>query len=251
MNRSVISIVTVMVLALTSAVWADWKEGDPYKMHYPQLPDPNGWDVNFSAPKVVADDWMCTASGPVSDVHLWFSYRGDQQGPINNIHLSIHADIPKQPGLEFSRPGALLWQGDFNLGMPNVQIAGPFPGEQGWYDPNTGEVRPLDHNNYWQLNITGIENPFPQEQGTIYWLDVSITALDSRVGWKTSLQHFNDDAVWVDVPADGLGFVWHELRDPLEPTVSLDMAFVITPEPGTLVLLGAGLALVWRRRKMD
>ena len=71
------------------------------------------------------------------------------------------------------------------------------------------------------------------------------TGVNSQIGWKTSLDHWNDDAVFMG--SDGL---WHEFRDPVTG-VSLDMAFVITPEPGTLVLLaaaGIGLLLFARRR---
>ena len=28
---------------------ADWDEGDDHKMHWPQLPDPQGWDVAFNS----------------------------------------------------------------------------------------------------------------------------------------------------------------------------------------------------------
>ena len=49
---------------------ADWDIGDGHKMHYPQLPDPNGWDVNLTGNKVF-DDWRCGGSGPVDDIHFW------------------------------------------------------------------------------------------------------------------------------------------------------------------------------------
>ena len=63
-------------------------------------------------------------------------------------------------------------------------------------------------------------------------------------GWKTTLDHWNDDAVWADFDIAGAKQAddfWHELRDPLNGE-SLDMAFVITPEPSTVaMLLGVGL----------
>ena len=65
-------------------------------------------------------------------------------------------------------------------------------------------------------------------------------------GWKTSQNHWNDDAVWPSVSA--LQVTWHELRDPITQE-SLDLAFVITAEPATLgLLLLGGLALLRRRR---
>src|SRR5262249_27780507 len=48
-----------------------------YKMHFPQYPDPTGADLAFSFPRVAADDWRCTCSGSIADVHFWFSALGD------------------------------------------------------------------------------------------------------------------------------------------------------------------------------
>jgi hypothetical protein len=238
------------ILLSAATASADWKEGDPYKMHYPQLPDPNGFDVNMTYPKVLADDWRCTETGPVSDVHFWFSFPRDQVTELLKIHVSIHKDIPAGP-TSFSRPGELLWQRDFVPG--EFRLAGPFSGVQSWYDPNTGELRPDDHFNYGQVNITDILDPFVQQKDSIYWLDLSIMTSGGQVGWKTSRSpHFNDDAVWSDyvigtpdpypVP---LG--WQELRYP--SGASMDLAFVITPEPGTMLLVPLLSLLALRRRR--
>ncbi len=184
---------------------ADWIVGDPYKMHYPQLPDPDGWDVDFTSPAVLADDWRCSETGPVSDIHFWISFRSDQAdaGLIKAIHASIHSDVPADPVNTYSHPGDLLWEYDFN--PDQFTIAGPFTGQEGWYDPvNEDFIRP-DHLLYWQINITHIPDPFVQQQGTIYWLDLSLSLTTSgvNVGWKTSQDHFNDDAVMaVKLPGD-------------------------------------------------
>jgi hypothetical protein len=86
-----------------------------------------------------------------------------------------------------------------------------------------------------------IPDPIIQEQGKIYWLDISVDLPGEselgKLGWKTSLNHFEDDAVYWDPITQG----WIELLDP-ETQQSLDMAFVVSvPEPGTFVLLGMGL----------
>ena len=72
-----VTLIAVLTIAFVAGVAsADWDEGDDYKMHYPQLPDPNGWDVSFiNGP--LGDDWKCTDSGPVDDIHMWVSFRGD------------------------------------------------------------------------------------------------------------------------------------------------------------------------------
>ena len=250
-------IFTIFIVAvLNSVAFADWTPSDPYKMHFPQLPDPQGWDVKattilnpnydpgvptspkYLQHKVIADDWRCTETGPVSDIHFWGSWLNDVRADILNLHLSIHADNPDPDGPTgplYSTPGDLLWSWDTTA----FTIAGPFPGIQGWYNPNTGEYLPQNHLLFQQYNIENIPEPFVQEKGTIYWLDISVTVplfptgtFQPEWGWKTSLQHFNDDATWCD---SGNG-PWFELRDPAG--ISLDMAFVITPEPCSIIMLG-------------
>jgi len=256
---------TVAVLTFTAAILlvagsaaADWKEGDPDKMHYPQLPDPTGFDVNMTYPKVLADDWKCSETGPVSDIHFWFSYPHDVAVPIAKLHVSIHKDIPAVPGQIGSRPGDVIWSRDF---APD-QFTVVYPagdGLQSWYDPNTGVVVQQDHQKYGQVNITKIPDPFPQIRGTIYWLDLSVvlaTPTVGQIGWKTSRSpHFLDDAVWGDYEIAGTDPysgppLWRELVYPTGPGPqgSMDMAFVITPEPGTLLLV-PGLALLALRRR--
>ena len=261
MSRRLIAVLAIAAVLCVVPARADWNPGDPHKMHYPQLPDPFGWDVNMTYPKVLADDWRCSQTGPVSDIHFWFSVERDAGQPapnpdavlnyvqsvLQNVHVSIHADIPAQPGT-YSRPGALLWQRDFSPTNPALKLRWYGQGDQGWYDPNPPSIaRRPDHNLYFQANLTNIPQPFLQQLGTIYWLDLSLMLAPNapfKIGWKTSLDHFNDDAVWGDfLPTTD----WHELRDPFNGQ-SLDLAFVITPEPATLSLLAlGGLALLRRR----
>jgi hypothetical protein len=233
----------IVVVGLGVPAWADWDVGDPYKMHFPQLPDPEGWDVNATFPKVLADDWMCTETGWVTDIHFWGSWREDFESPIAAIHLSIHDNIPQGPD-GYSIPGEPLWETTLAPGMWIERFWDE--GDQGWFDPNTGEYWEHDHFVMWQYNVFLPEDLwFWQEEGTIYWLDISVTPEDpiAQWGWKTSLDHWNDDAVWGDYPVEW----WGELHDPINGE-SLDMAFVITPAPGTLALLAlAGLAS--RRRR--
>jgi hypothetical protein len=210
---------------------ADWNPGDPYKMQFPQLPDPTGWDVNATFPNILADDWLCTETGPVSDIHLWVSTEGyDGPPPIEGIHLSIHANAS---GPAFSYPAGppALWSVDL-----------PVP--EGWYDPATGQFNRPDHEVYYQVNVENLSSPFIQQAGTLYWLDVSWLTIPGSppVGWKTSLDHYQDAAVWGLFPT----IDWQPMFDP-ETGAQLDMAFVITPEPAGLALLGLGLLLAWRR----
>jgi len=230
--------------------WADWNIGDPYKMHYPQLPDPNGWDVNSTYYIGVADDWLCTGSGPVTDIHAWFSWRGDQDATPEFVHVQIWSD--DRSG-QFSKPGQPLWHKDFSAEDPNLKVRFWGQGDQGWYDPSTGSFVQHDHQNIFQLNVLiDPTEAFVQEQGNIYWLELSVkfplgTPPNIQVGWKTSISpQFEDDAVWREITMGAPN--WREIREPITGK-SLDMAFVITPEPNTLVLLlGAGLMVLALRR---
>ena len=129
----------------------------------------------------------------------------------------------------------------------------------------------FDHIFFYQVNIPDIPDPFYQE-GTatdqkIYWLDLSVEMKTEagvdypRVGWKTTFPQvtpgqtfggWGDDAVYRDVDDNG-NVVWQELWEYNDPGLrSLDMAFVITPEPGTITMLVsvglAGLFAFVRRR---
>ena len=125
--RYLTTIAVVMAVLVTAgAVRAHWDESDGHKMEHPQLPDENGWDVRITnsrrAPTeplewIVADDWRCAGSGPVTDVHFWVSWMQEQQDNIANIHLSIHDDIPADTGgVPHSRPAEpALWDHDFGF----------------------------------------------------------------------------------------------------------------------------------------
>lgn len=266
-----IMIVGALAFLAAPAV-ADWVESDGHKMHWPQLPDPNGWDIDVVAPNIVADDWRCSQTGPVKDVHLWFSMERDGDGnplavvdEIQWVRLSIHKDIPaNESPTGYSMPGEQMWE----YYPQDVQIPQiPHQGDQGWASPAADPPiwRRSDHNYYFQGNVVDIPEPFIQREGEIYWLDVSVGFPDGyqgpRVGWKTTFPTkdqpgggWNDDAVyWGPNAAGEMG--WQELWESGETGGrSLDMAFVITPEPGTLaMLLGLGLigllASVLRRKK--
>jgi hypothetical protein len=249
---------------------ADWMEGDPFKMHYPQLPDPQGWDVAFDElidqgvyRGPLGDDWKCTQTGPVDDIHFWVSFREDQ-GPTPNEFLAgfvqIYKNVPAGQDEPYSHPGDLLWGMGFDTKQPNVTLRPYGFGPQGWYEPYKQIVVRPDHEQYYQVNIDKIMasggDPFMQQEGEIYWLVAHMMILDpagvrvdgKAIGWKTSLsEQFMDDAVYGN-PLPG-GPVWTPLVDPYTGK-SLDLAFVITgiPEPST-ALLGAMAALLAASRR--
>ena len=258
-------------MLLVAPASADWDVNDPHKMHFPQLPDPNGWDVDFTG-RALADDFLCSQSGLITDVHFWGSWVYDEipedpnglQG-IGNIVLAIFDNVPAGTA-SFSRPEEdPLWV--YNVGRNFTVRPEAIPSLQGWYEPAIGEETfdANNHNQYFQYNIIIPDaNAFYQEANTIYWLGMVVTlegnptVADFKIGWKTSTDHWEDDAVWMPFApngnsADGNGannhIGWQELRDPITGA-SMDLAFVITPEPVTLALLGlGGLVMLGRRRR--
>lgn len=238
------------MFVIWGTAFADWDLGDGHKMHYPQMPDPTGWDIDVVTDSI-QDDFLCTWTGPIKDFHFWVSWEGDRTGGPDNISwidIGILPDVPADPldPLSFSHPGTglygdPLWMQRFGPGQFSTRYAGS--GVQGWAEPADCVWRQDDHQSYYQINITDIANPFIQEKDTIYWLAIHIGVLDyenTKIGWKTSLDHWNDDAVYY---YGG----WKELINPCTGN-SIDMAFVITPEPATLCLFGLG-GLLLRRRK--
>jgi len=193
-----------------------WVAGDPFKMHYPQLPDETGWDVYATMPDFMADDWQCSETGWVKDIHFWGSWKDNIIGEISNFIVRIHSDLPvghpNNPN-PYSMPGEILWERP----ITNF-VAEPILGTamEGWYNPATGEVLYNNHQQYFQYNIClPSQDWFWQDAGTIYWLSISAMVSGPQTaqwGWKSSLNHWNDDATWTD--PTGLG--WQELWEPGE-----------------------------------
>jgi len=205
-----------------------WIPGDPYKMHFPQLPNEAGWDVNATQPLVLADDFMCSETGWIKDIHFWGSWMHGIEGEIMAFVLSLHADIPANPPqIPYSRPGPTLWEA-YITRFAATPIDPPTP--EGWFDPSQMLVLPNDHFAYFQYDI--ILDPsqwFHQEAGTIYWLNISAIVAGPTLtqwGWKSSINHWNDDAVW----AYWGDLNWIDLWEPPFLEQSLDLAFVITGE---------------------
>jgi len=234
-------------MAFVGSALGDWDESMPAKwVQYPDL-SPMGIDVSCTIWQnefILADDFLCQETGPITDIHIWGSWLGDyipfQEDPhAVRFVLSIHADIPVGPDIEYSRPGEVLWWRIFD---PGDFIARPWAEdiEEGWMNPPEEYIFPADWT-CWQYNFRiPVEEAFVQ-QGTpdepvVYWLDVQALPMDdaAQFGWKTSIDHWNDKAVW-GVGLEPYPGPWWELFYPPGHEMQgqpIDLAFVIGGEGG-------------------
>jgi hypothetical protein len=243
MVKKTVSLSVLLVLALTSVLLADWDPDHPHKwVQYPDL-STLGIDVNASREFILADDFNCEQTEEITSIHIWGSWLNDYP-PFGadpdsvKFTLSLHADIPdSESATGYSMPGDVIWYRDF---LPNDFTVRVWSEgiEEGWMDPPDFYFFPAD-TVCWQYNFYLYDEEFYQ-QGTpdepiVYWLDVKAEPFDpdATLGWKTSLNHWNDDAVY------GQGYEpysgpWYELRYPPGHDLvgqSIDLAFVIVGEP--------------------
>jgi hypothetical protein len=230
------------------SIWGGWSfqlgtSGEVTKWEQPPDTTPYGMDVRCDRkgmPRILADDFQCTMTGPITKVRLWGSWKSDIKGQIKKIHLSIHSDDPVGPGGTdpanyYSKPDYLLWSKDINA--PNFTeslFMDITPEYEYWWDPTTGLLMPAGDHKIWQYDITIDSNQFIQEgtpsQPIVYWLDayadINTVPTSAQFGWKTSHMHWNDDAVW----SSDNGIIWNEMRyppgHPYAPD-SADLAFAI------------------------
>lgn len=240
MNTRTIRWALLITLSALS-VRADWNRDEPSK--WAQLPDetPAGVDVKLNhsqmqPPLILADDFLCRKTGPITDIHLWTSWLEDQIPPPDAVGftLSIWSDVPAGIDKPYSHPGSLLWMTNVGYSAYSVRVwTNVTPGE-GWYDPAYNLYEPAADTLIWQYNfLFDAETAFIQtgteQEPIIYWLavQVNLPPMGSMgIGWKSSTNHWNDDAVWAAEPG-----VWQELRYPQgHPYAgeSIDLAFVIT-----------------------
>jgi hypothetical protein len=237
-NKIVGILICMLLIGTTGIAIADWVPSDGHKMHFPQMPDPVGWDVNFHD-YYLADDWQCTETGPVKDIHFWISWRHDIVGNLPYIQVSIYSNIPIGPG-GWSQPLEQLWTRTFT---PNqFVIAGPWNGDQGWLEPYGGYFL-HDHLSYYQINIKNINAPFTQQNGAIYWLVIQMPYLyPIEIGWKTTQDHFMDAAVW------GSPGQWTPIIDPINQ-LPIDFAFVIANTLPPVPNLDCNGSITWTKVK--
>ena len=235
---------------------ADWNPADLAKWVQPPDLTPQGMDVmDFkwgavtTSSRTLADDWRCTVTEPITNIHVWGSWYGDLW-PTNfaqsvSFVLAIHADIPDPDGGGplFSKPGAVLWSRTFSPGtFTTRRYATMTEGYEGWFEPGTSPFFAANGDLFcWQYNFPVSTAPFTQE-GTlaapiVYWLEVQAlypSYSEFKYGWKTSTNHWNDAAVYATQNTPYTGTSWKTLLYPVGHPLSgkpVDLSFVINGGP--------------------
>jgi hypothetical protein len=235
--------IAVAALAVPPAQ-ADWPNANATK--WVQLPNttPTGLDVlaeklpgSTNGAIILADDFLCTKTGPITDIHLWTSWLGNQPDQTISFTLGIWSDVPAITnaggGVTPSHPGQMLWTENFLPGR--YQLKYWTTSREQFFDPDVGILGP--DTAIWQYNFYPT-NPFTQAGTTaapiVYWLSMTAVSTGtattgSLIGWKTSTNHWNDNAVFGHMGTNGLPLGdWNELFSPQVPAVSLDLAFALT-----------------------
>ena len=126
-------------------------------------------------------------------------------------------------------------------------------GHELFFDPRNNQIIGSDSTIYQYNFFIPKAEAFEQQQGNIYWLDVqAMVGGDSSgsgfadFGWKTSLEHFNDDAVHGRPLFPGNPGFWDELRDPTGPIPSQQFH---PGFPDGHPLAGQSIDLALRRRR--
>ncbi len=225
-----------------------WNPGDPYKMHFPQLPDEEGWDVNATFPLIIGDDWTCSETGWIKDLHFWGSWLGGVEGTISSFTVTIREDVPAGVDEDYSHPGNLLWEKEVTSFTAIPVTAATL---ESWYDPSLDFEIPGDHSEYFQYNILlDPDDWFWQVEGTIYWLCISanVTGISGEMwGWKTSLDHWVDYGAWnaregmCTAPDNGTGTVDLPADCPYQTAENAPMVIVDGLPPGTTIECDATL----------
>ncbi|MHC4675319.1 MAG: DUF7901 domain-containing protein [Planctomycetota bacterium] len=196
-----------------------------------------GWDElsHYGGQQIVADDWSCQTTEPVTDIHWWGSYlryTGTEPPPIapDSFHIAVWTDTPPAPPDYFSHPRKLIkeWR------VPRSDLAETLVGCD--EHPKFPGLR--DSCFYYEFDIPETEWFYqdPNDGRTIYWLSISAiyTQLpDNPWGWKTRERDPDslapDDAVVIYNPTDPVfGSEYFSGEAIYWQTTSYDTAFVLT-----------------------
>ena len=207
----------------------------------PDLLSGYGLDVNGTSPNAanglltLADDFQCTAVGPITSIQLWASFKGNAPPSGQSFVVSLWSDYAKSASGP-SHPLQRLWTQTYNPG--DYTIISTATGIENFYDPLAQTLSPENIAYLYNFNLFPT-NPFCQQgNGAVYWVSVaaiSPPAGSPQWGWKTSTNHWGDAGVFgrVDPTSGNLLVPWQPLNNPLLPAalIPVDFAFQINSGP--------------------
>ncbi|MHC1707083.1 MAG: GEVED domain-containing protein [Bacteroidales bacterium] len=170
-------------------------------MNSPQSPDlgPTGLAVRATDPFLVADDWLCNTTGTIDQIVIWGGWLYDQYSPVTLFTLRIYSDVPASGQIP-SHPGSLLWEYVAVPGSYPEPIPTSLANGEGFFNPELGSyIFPADMTIWYYSFPLPTGTSFDVTSGTVYWLMVTampISEPNAQFGWKVSLDHWNDKAVW-------------------------------------------------------
>ncbi len=209
---------------------------------YSQSPNlSTGTDVNATffpldpfndLPWVLADDFPCTNSGPITDIHLWGSWLRDRPDTNAVFTLAIWSDVPtNSANPSFSHPGTRLWSETFSYGQYVVCLYTNTPER---FTDAAFDLYGYSSNLYYLCFNIDPSHSFYQTgtptARTNYWLSATVQspAGGDYFGWKSSWNAYNDVAVaayngnFYPLPGD-----WFPIAD-ATTGLPLNLAFKIT-----------------------
>ncbi len=204
-------------------------------LKWEQLPDLDATGVDVDAaddsprtwpPQILADDFECKVSGPLTAIDLWGSWFYDilPDRDANNVRftLNIHKDLPASGAAGYSRPGEILWKKTFSPGEFTVSRLDSKL--ESFYSPCTNLYVPYNHKYVYRYSFPIKDTEAFDQTGTpdkpvIYWLSVQAYLVQkpgtspTRWGWKTSVREWNDVAVYAE-GTDAATASWKTLAYP-------------------------------------
>ena len=240
-----IGIAALALLAASTGLQAQVQCIETNGVKYVQPPNLAGFDVSDSIGYVLADDFICVNSGPISDIHIWGSWLNNTHGAITNFWIGIYSDVPAGVNGSYSHPGRLLWSQAFPQGT--FAETALEPSQEQFISPASVNILGPDTEVWYYCFYP--TNPFVQT-GTsaapqVYWLAAFAQGnfgpgYDSipQYGWKTTASVQSDASVntpWTGT-LPGNNAPWNITTTPAnspEGAVPLDLAFKLTTPTNT------------------
>ncbi|MHC4698826.1 MAG: DUF7901 domain-containing protein, partial [Planctomycetota bacterium] len=246
--QSAVTVALVFGFAAGPAVYAAAPSADrgvPSVLKWQQLPDlgPTGptsmvvfaqWPPAAGTGVVAANDFLCTMTGPITEIHVWGGWYGDWVPADLTFVLSIHDNVPLARG-GGGGPGDLLWMREFSqvefTAQPYAKV------DEGFYDPSGPYYEPFTDTVCWEYVFYVPAGEQFTQQGTpgdpvTYWLDVqALPGEEAYFGWKTTTlaDQWNSMSFWTEGSEPTAG-PWYPLFYPEGHDWSfdpLDLAFAI------------------------